>query len=368
MSKTLPEVRIAFFGPQGSGKTTLLASYFGNQQSRHFEENHGYRLVAEDTAIGNLLLSRFYRMEKGIFPEGTDEFKEFIFHFMIRNLPKPSLKVICYDYPGKWWETTPKDQEEQQVRHDALESLLKCQVGLLLIDGEKYIAEGIAYTRYLFDQFRNEIRKISDALKSENRPIEEMPQQWLLAISKADCLPVGTTAEIIAKDIVSECIQQLNDLQKLFVSKQFGVHFLLLSSAKGEKGKVLDSKVTTGLEMVAPLALLASLRQVAQSAGKGNLHGVASVLLKGLNGALESIQKIESLLPAKMRILAPLLRGFELREGLEKGAAYFRERQQRAAAKGKSLDAAAMTVQAELVSSAAQICYFCTQQQGEAIV
>src|ERR1051325_2964271 len=96
----VPEIRLALFGQSMSGKTTFLASYFGNQQRNSFEEAHGYRLEAEDVSDGNKLLARYYRMEEGEFPLGTEQFSEFRFGLKTNGLPTPGLGIVWYDYPG----------------------------------------------------------------------------------------------------------------------------------------------------------------------------------------------------------------------------------------------------------------------------
>jgi GTPase SAR1 family protein len=151
-----PEVRIALFGMKGAGKTTLLASYFGNQQRNAFEERHGYRLEAADAAQGSVLLSRYYRLEGGDFPIGTDGFDTLRFGLKVHDLPTPSLDVVWYDYPGGWWETAPSDEAERDARRKALELLLDSHAAILLIDCERYAREGLTYARTLLDQFRAE--------------------------------------------------------------------------------------------------------------------------------------------------------------------------------------------------------------------
>jgi GTPase SAR1 family protein len=187
MNKT-PEMRIALFGPSSSGKTTLLASYYGNQQRNSFEEQHGYRLAIEDTSIGNRLLSRYYKMEAGEFPLGTEIFEEYCFNFMVHELTEPSINIVWYDYPGGWWENAPKDNEEEQVRREAFKNLLQSHVGVLIIDGEKYNKSGVSYIHYLLDQFKNEIRKVKDYLASEGEPIEYFPNQWVI-VTPGDKIP-----------------------------------------------------------------------------------------------------------------------------------------------------------------------------------
>ena len=112
-----PEVRIALFGMKGAGKTTLLASYFGNQQRNAFEERHGYRLEAADAAQGSVLLSRYYRLEGGDFPIGTDGFDTLRFGLKVHDLPTPihaelvSVEVMYHPLMLRVEVSMPKKEE-----------------------------------------------------------------------------------------------------------------------------------------------------------------------------------------------------------------------------------------------------------------
>ena len=141
MPTEVPEIRLAVFGASGSGKTTLLASFFGNQQRNCFEERHGYGLEAEDASDGNRLLARYYSMEKGKFPASTTVFDEYSCGLKVHELTSPSLRVVWYDYPGGWWHSTPQDADELTKRRDAFEKLLTSHVGILLVDGRRYVVE-----------------------------------------------------------------------------------------------------------------------------------------------------------------------------------------------------------------------------------
>ena len=231
MNNDVPEIRVALFGQSASGKTTFLASYFGNLQRNSFEEEHGYRLEAEDVSQGNQLLTMYYGMEKGRFPSGTvDEQPEFRFGFKVRGLPKPCLRIVWYDYPGGWWEWTPKDRSEEQARAALFAKLLTSHVGILLIDGMRYQTEGLPYVRQLLDQFKAEARRIVDALDENKESIdpETFPRHWILAVSKADTLPLDKTAEVVCKEIVIGAADQLAGVAKAVRATSFGHQFLLL--------------------------------------------------------------------------------------------------------------------------------------------
>lgn len=356
------EIRIALFGQSSSGKTTLLASYYGNQQSNGFEAEHGYRLAVEETSKGNRLLSRYYKMENGEFPLGTETFEEYHFNFMVHKLHEPSFKIVWYDYPGGWWENTPKDEEEKRVRKKAFMDLLQCHVGVLLVDGEQFNKKGTSYVNCLLDQFKNEIRNIKDSLASDGNPVTDFPKQFIIAISKADTLSESITAKDICKTIVSNGSEQLEGLAKIIDSKDFGSQYLLISSVKAKNNKVINAHQYIGIQLIAPVALLSVLTELAKIVGRGSIHGIFKEIINKLKGLVDFIDKIDNFLPQKYQFVTHLLKAIHLQEGLEKGEMYFREKQAAAAQKGKKIDAAIAAMKAELASDAAQRAFYRNQQ------
>ena len=344
-----------------AGKTTFLASYFGNLQRNSFEEAHGYRLEAENVSDGNTLLSMYYGMEAGKFPIGTERHAEFRFSLKVHGLPKPGLRIVWYDYPGEWWVDTPKDQSEKQHRSEAFAKLLKSQVGVLLIDAMQYQTDGLPYIRKLFDQFKNEARRIRDEFAPSGRSIDTFPGQWILAISKADLLPQDKTAEAVCKEIVSGAADQLAGVAKAVNSQSFGHQFLLLSAVRGDGTRVVDAHQYVGLQLVAPIALISVLSELADKAGKGSGFGFLRAIVEKLAAAVDLIDKLDDFLPKKYQILTELLKLLGLKEGLHKGADYFREKQASAAKRGKSLEAAAAAMRAELASDDAQKAFYRNQ-------
>jgi hypothetical protein len=356
-----PEVRIALFGMKGAGKTTLLASYFGNQQRHAFEERHGYRLEAADAAQGSVLLSRYYRLEGGDFPIGTDGFDTLRFGLKVHELPTPSLDVVWYDYPGGWWETAPSDEAERDARRRALERLLDSHTAILLIDSERYLAEGLTYARSLLDQFRAEIRRIVNELSALGKA-PDFPEQWLIAFSKADLLPERSTALTLAQELREGAADQLSGIQKAVgQSSSFGQEFLLLSAVRGDGRRVLDAHQTLGLTTIAPLVLLGALSRVAEKTGRGKIWGTLATTLDVMRGLTEAVDKLDDFLPAKYRVLTVLLKALRTKEGLSVSAEKLRERQKSAANRGKALDAAAYALRAELGSPDTERAYFKTR-------
>ncbi len=356
-----PEVRIALFGMKGAGKTTLLASYFGNQQRNAFEERHGYRLEAADAAQGSVLLSRYYRLEGGDFPIGTDGFDTLRFGLKVHELPTPSLDVVWYDYPGGWWETAPSDEAERDARRQALERLLDSHAAILLVDSERYLKEGLTYARSLLDQFRAEIRRIVNELSALGKA-PDFPEQWLIAFSKADLFPERTTALSLAQELREGAADQLLGIQKAVGgSSSFGLEYLLLSAVRGDGRRVLDAHQSLGLTAIAPIVLLGALSRVAEKTGRGRVWGTLATALDVMRGLTEAIDKLDDILPVKYRVLTVLIKALRTKEGLSVSAVKLRERQKAAAKRGKALDAAAYALRAELSSPDTERAYFKTR-------
>lgn len=361
---SLQEVRLAFFGEGFSGKTTLLASYFGNQQRDCFENKYGYRLEAEDVSDGNLLLSDYYGMERGSFPNGTGSFVDCSFLFKLKGLPEPALRIRWYDYPGGWWERMPKDDSERQARRVAFEKLLTSHVGVLLIDGAKYKIDGLQYVRKVLDVFKNEVRRISDELAASGNPISALPRQWLVAISKADLLP-DQTAEAISKEIVKGAADQLAGVANAVDSRQFGNDFLLLSSVRGNGATVIDAHESSALQLIVPVVLLSILTEAAQRADNGAVFGTLKSIMKRLSSILVLLDQLDDWLPPKYQLVTGLLKAIALKEGVDKGCDYFLEKQQAAAKRGKALEAAVAAMQAELAKPGSERVFFRNQNHGE---
>ena len=318
--------------------------------------------AVEDTSRGNRLLSRYYKMERGEFPPGTDYYETYSFNFMVHELHEPSFKIVWYDYPGRWWENTPSDAEEKQVRRKAFEDLLQCHIGILLVDGERLNNDGISYVNCLLDQFKNEIRNIRDALASDGKPITDFPKQWIIALSKADILPESKTAEDICKTIVSDGSEQLEGLAKVIDSKDFGCQYLLISSVKGKDNKVINAHQYIGIQLIAPIALMSVLAELARKVGRGGGYGTFKEIFIKLKSLVDCVDKIDDFLPKKYQVLTHLLKVMQLQEGLEKSVDFFRGEQAMAAQKGEKIDAAISAMKAELASDAAQRAFYRNQQ------
>jgi hypothetical protein len=358
----IPELKLALFGQSGSGKTTLLASYFGNLQRASFEQSTGYRLEAENTSIGNQLLQRYYNMENdGRFPLGTDQFVEYRFGLKVGDLPEPGLNVVWYDYPGGWWEREPVDFSERVARKNAISQLLTSHVGVILIDGQRYLSEGINYVRHLLDQFKAEIRRIKDFHAAGGNPIDDFPKQWVIAISKADVLPEGTTAQMTCGQIVGGAADQLAGIAKALESDRFGDQFLHISSVQGDGSRVLDAHRYVGLQLIAPVAFLAVLTEIAEKAGSGTVWNFLNGVVRRVSNLTELIDSLDDFLPAKYRLITMLIKAMDIKDALDKTSEWLREKQIESAKRGQVLKAVNYAMLAELRSEAAKFSYFKNQ-------
>lgn len=357
----IPEIRLAVFGASASGKTTLLSSYFGNQQRDSFEKTYKYRLEADDILDGNLLLSRYYKMEEGTFPLGTEKFMEHSFSLKIAGLCTPCMRIRWLDYPGGWWERSPVDDFEKRERHMAFKKLLESHVGILLVDGIRYHMEGLPYVRHLLDQFKAEIRRTQDHLASENTPQSNFPKQWILAITKADQLPPDMSAEKICKEIISGAVDQVNGVAKAVNAKSFGHQYLLLSAVQGDGAKVVDAHQHIGLTLIAPVGLLAIFSEVIKTYPNGKLCRVLAYFCGALSEITDVVDKLDDFLPKRYQLLSLILKAADLKKGLENGREYFSKQREAAVKDGESLKAVANLMKEMMASDESKRVYFCSQ-------
>lgn len=358
----VPEIRIALFGQRHSGKSTFLASYYGHQQTHAFNKKHGYGLRA-DAGVGNALLSRFYAMQEGAFPNPTTAFAEYKFDLLVSEVPKPSLRVTWYDYPGEWWTESPKTDEESRVRKDALAKLLSSHIGILLLDGDKYRRDSKGYVCSTLSQFRQEILRLRDECSAAGRPMTEFPEFWIIALSKADLLPDSVSARDVAKEILAHSLIPLQDVSQAIDSQSFGNQFLLLSSAKGDGGRVVDPRQYVGLQLVAPLALAPALSVEAQRRQRGGvLEPTADWLMRLGPTARHYLAQVAIRLPGSWKVIAPMLLALLSDENIKASADKLRQMASDEVKKGKFIEAAATLLFAEMQTPEADRAFHQTQK------
>ncbi|MCZ7585369.1 MAG: hypothetical protein M5R36_19645 [Deltaproteobacteria bacterium] len=174
-------------------------------------------------------------------------------------------------------------------------------------------------------------------------------------------LPQDISAEAICKEIVADAADQLAGIARAVHSKSFGHQFLLLSSVRGDGACVVDAHQYIGLQLVAPVALVSVLSELAEKAGTGPGYGFLRGILERLGAVVDLIDSFDDFLPPKYQVVTKFLKALALKDGLDKGVEYFREKQVNAAKKGKALEAVAAALRAELASNAAQMAYYKNQ-------
>ncbi len=354
--KSLQEIRFAVFGAKSSGKTTMLAAYFGSQQTDAFCREHGYYFSADSTQDGTELLAQFHRLEDGVFPPSSSDHHEYVFSFFVDGLTEPSFKIRWLDYPGGWWDREPKDTEEKADRDAALHSLLNCHACIFLLDGEKYVNEGITYVRTALDQFRNEGRKIQQAF-ADLKATSEWPQNWIIGISKADLLPPKVSAEDISKEILKGAHDSINGLSKILNDASLGHKIILLASVKTKRNKIVDPSNHIGFTVLAPAVLLGSLQQVHEKMSEGKNMDAASRFFEGIRKVFNFIDKLDDFLPEKYQVISILLDAIQIDEILSNRSDYYRKRQEKAVRKKLTLEAGIEALKAQITSDEARQVY-----------
>ena len=214
------EQNIAVFGEAGSGKTVLVSSFYGPTQEGSYV-NDLWDLVARQTGQGHRLYQNFLGMrDSGTVPMQT-RFANTTYEFSVKlkagdepegkKRPFDGLRLAWHDYPGEWFTDDPSSLEERNRRTDTFISLLRSDVALLLVDGQKlldYAGEEERYLKSLLGNFRQNLLRLKDDLLAENGPLVEFPRIWILALSKADLVPhwdVSTFRDLVILKASSSC-------------------------------------------------------------------------------------------------------------------------------------------------------------------
>ncbi len=282
------EQHVAVFGEAGSGKTVLVSSFFGSTQVGSYV-NDLWDLVADDTGQGNRLFKNYLGMRDSATAPLPTRFANTTYYFSVKlkggdsdvskKRPFDVLRLAWHDYPGDWFEAEPSSPEESNRRTDAFRSLLRSDVALLLVDGQKlldYRGEEERYLNSLLGNFRQGLLRLRDDLLADEGRLTEFPRIWILALSKADLLPewdVDTFRELVILKATEEIERLRSTLEELIEKPEalsVGEDFMLLSSAKfelkpdGQEPASIDLTERVGLDLVLPIASLLPLERRVQ--------------------------------------------------------------------------------------------------------
>jgi hypothetical protein len=273
---------IAVFGGSGSGKTVLVSSFYGAAQEQAFLKESLFHVTADDTGQGTRLRQNYLGMKNSARAPQPTRFEATPYSFTI-TLKKPgdgpgkarpfdALRLVWHDYPGEWFEEEPSSDEVARRRLDTFRSLLRSDVALILVDGQKlvdYAGEEEKYLKSLLWSLRDGLLRLKDELLDDGKPLVEFPRIWILALSKADLLPQldvhGFQDLVIEKaaDDMTSLHEVLKGLVELPEALSMGEDFMLLSSAKFEPGKIEVGK-RVGLDLMLPVACLLPLERLVQ--------------------------------------------------------------------------------------------------------
>jgi hypothetical protein len=282
------EQHIAVFGESGSGKTVLASSFFGPTQERSYS-NDLWDLVADDTGQGNRLYQNFLGMRDHARAPSPTRFAATTYYFSVklrggvngagRKRPFDALRLAWHDYPGEWFEESPSSEEESNRRVDTFRSLLRSDVALLLVDGQKlldYEGEEERYLKSLLTNFRQGVLRLKEDLLADEDRLVEFPRIWIMALSKADLFPdwdVYSFRDLViekAAEHIDDLRGTLKDLVDTPEALSLGEDFMLLSSAKFELSSdspepvEIDVTQRVGLDLILPVASLLPLERRVQ--------------------------------------------------------------------------------------------------------
>ena len=282
------EQHIALFGESGSGKTVLASSFFGPSQEKA-SSNDLWDLVADDTGQGTRLYKNYLGMRDHATAPPPTRFAGTTYYFSVKlkgggdakakKRPFDILRLAWHDYPGEWFEESPSSEEEANRRVDTFRSLLRSDVALLLVDGQKlldYKGEEERYLKSLLTNFRQGLLRLKEDLLAGEDRLVEFPRIWIIALSKADLFPDWDVHSF--RDLViwkaAEHIDHLRETLQDFVvtpeALSLGEDFMLLSSAKFELSSAgpepveIDVTKRVGVDLILPVASLLPLERRVQ--------------------------------------------------------------------------------------------------------
>jgi hypothetical protein len=196
-----------------------------------------------------------------------------------KKQPFDILRLAWHDYPGEWFEESTSSEQEAKRRVDTFRSLLRSDVALLLVDGQKLLdhkGEEERYLKSLLTNIRQGLLRLREDLLAGEKRLVEFPRIWIIALSKADLVPdwdVRAFRDLViwnAADHIDHLRATLQDLVVTPEALSLGEDFMLLSSAKfelsssGREPVEIDVTKRVGVDLILPLASLLPLERRVQ--------------------------------------------------------------------------------------------------------
>ena len=158
-------------------------------------------------------------------------------------------------------------------------SLLRSDVALLLVDGQKlldYRGEEERYLKSLLTNVRQGLLRLQDDLLDGDDRLVDFPRIWIVSLSKADLFP-DWDVHSFRDLVIGRANEQLEDLRATLrglvhtpEALSLGEDFMLLSSAKFELSAAdsapvgIDVTERLGVDLVLPVASLLPLERRVQ--------------------------------------------------------------------------------------------------------
>ena len=252
-----------------------------------------------------------------------------------KKRPFDALRLAWHDYPGEWFEESPSSEDEATRRVDTFRSLLRSDVAIILVDGQKlldYKGEEERYLKSLLTNFRQGLLRLKEDLLADEDRLVEFPRIWILALSKADLFPdweIYTFRDLMigkATEQIDGLRATIKDLVDTPDALSVGEDFMLLSSAKFELSSVgtqpveIDVTQRFGLDLILPVASLLPLerrvqwnermeipRRVLDTLADG-AETLAAALIGGqLNGVDKLLAKLPKVGPLASKTAFPVM-------------------------------------------------------------